>query len=329
MRDLALFYLADPRFGGWVTFTVHLFRAMQERGWTVNLYKVGNRTEGRQREYNSGLRYRNVDLLEAEVIAGAIPAIVTAAGPGKSLQLAALLRAGAAVVVHDPTELTDESKPAIAQAAAGKVVVVREKNLPHLKALGIDAVYVEHPYVSHAVPASRLMHAVALSRLDWDKHTLEIVRANSTLPAERQVQIYGAENRLYTHHKIDKEFPAWREAYRGQFAAGFDTATRLAAQAKYMVDLSAIAGDGDGTQYTFLEAWDAGAILVVNAKWIVTGKGAVKPGHNALVVKDGVELADLLRHNGTHLGLVEAGREQLRKHAPKRVGAKYEEVLAS
>jgi hypothetical protein len=317
-----LFYLAEPRFGGWVTFTAHLALALRAAGYEVELFRVSARSEPRLRDFGRGLAYRNISLDDARLAAALAPSIITAAGPKFAPVAAALLEEGALIVIHDPTEL----KPAMVEALSKtrqRIVVIRESNLSHVKKLGLEAVFVPHPYVRMARKAERDVHAVAYSRLDWDKHTLVITEANTLLPPDKCVHIYGAENRMYTHHKVDKAFPEWRSNYRGQYAPEVDAPVKLASRAKFVVDMSAIAGDGDGTQYTFLEAWDAGAALVVNRAWIRTGKGAVRHDETAIAVENAQELAEVLAHKGPPKHVVAGGEAQLAEHEPRRIGKLY------
>lgn len=324
-----LFYLADPSFGGWVTYTVHLAQSLEACGHTWALFKVRERTDPphRVRDFGSGLTYRNLAQLDAELLVATGPALVVAMGPKHLDVAAALVTAGARIVIHDPTELNAQVCAAL-HAARARVVVIRESNVPHLQRAQLEPVFVPHPYIAHAHPVpNRRVHAVAISRLDWDKHTLDIAAANARLPLERRVVIYGAENRMYTHLKIDKALGTdWRVQYRGRYPATFDAAVELAADARFMVDLSAIAGDGDGTQYTFLEAWDAGAALVVSRKWCTTGKGAVNET-TAEVVDDVAALVHVLE-GAPNARKVAAGRRQLAQHAPAAVVPRYVELFA-
>jgi len=325
---LALFYLAEPRFGGWVTFTAHLALTMRTMGYEVALYKVGQRSEPptRQRDYGRGLTYRNVDRLEAKIIAGGTRSIITAVGPKNVGVAEELIAEGAHVVIHDPTELSPKMFEALRTDSRHQTVIVRESNRRHLEAEGIRPVFIRHPYVQQAtVGMPRVVNAVAISRVDWDKHTTEIARANERLPKEKRIIIYGAENGMYAHHKLDHSYPRWREQYRGTYPAELDAAVRIAETARYCVDLSAIAGDGDGTQYTFLEAWDAGAILVVNRKWLVTGEGVVRHGETALAVANTEELVEAVQLTPRRQ-MQRAGKMVLAEHDPQKVGPEYERL---
>lgn len=326
-HPVSLFYLAEPKFGGWVSFTAHLALSLAACGYDARIYRVGVRTESRGRDFGRGLSYANVSLADAVALASSGPTVITAVGPKFAATASKLLAVGAGVVVHDPTEL--KSKPLCeALAASRRVVVIRERVIDHVRrVIGEDPRLVLHPYVrmSDDVPRERPVHAVAFSRLDWDKHTLTIAEANAKLLLPRRVAIYGAENSMYTHLKIDSAVPGWREQYHGRFAPTLDAAVRLAEGAQYVVDLSAIAGDGDGTQYTFLEAWDAGATLIVNAKWIVTGKGAVR-AETAIAVTDAEDLARVLNAR-TRPNMDAVCRAQLAQHAPAKVVPQFVEAF--
>lgn len=323
MKPINLFYLAEPKYGGWVSFTAHLHAALSAQGYAPTIYKLGKRTEGFARSYGLGLSYFNVSAADASLMTASAPTILTAVGPKFSDAAARLLSRGAVLVLHDPTELNKGMISALAQSRRD-VVVIRHANIPHVEKHGVRARFIPHPYCRSArTPAPRkTVNAVALSRLDWDKHTLLIAEANARLPQAQRVNIYGAENSMYTHHKLDPVVPNWRADYRGRFPSTPGAAVRIAETARYVVDMSVIAGDGDGTQYTFLEAWDAGAALVVNSRWITTGKGAIVPGKTALAADNARTLADILQQEPS-ADLVRAGYAMLAQHAPQKVVREY------
>lgn len=325
-KQVVLFYLADPKYGGWVSYTAHLALSLRERGWEPTLVKVGKRTENKSRPFGRGLQYQNLSVETAIALAKQRPSIVTAVGPKHAGNALVLFGEGARCIIHDPTELKDKGLVGALKVCA-RVAVVRETNLPALKALGIEAIYTPHPYVRmKGARVKKEMRAVAYSRLDWDKHTLTIAQANQLVPEEKRVHIYGAENRLYTHHKLDTAVPTWRDQYRGSFDTALEAGVRLAERAYLAVDLSAIAGDGDGTQYTFLEAWDAGTPLVVNRKWLKTGKGEVREGETAYAVGDAAELAALLK--APKYEYFPRAEAALERHAPEQVVPFYAKLLA-
>lgn len=323
--DVKLFYLADARFGGWVTYTVHLYRALRQAGHRVGLFKIGSREETKSRPFGQGVMYRNVDLDAALSMPG--KSLIVAATPAYIKTAIAILDRGGQIVVHDPAEL----KPDVCDAIAGrKVVIIRESNVENLASVGAIPVLIPHPYVSifDKLPSSeRPNRAVAFSRIDWDKNTHLIAEANAQLPPESQVEIWGAENSMYSHHKIDSKFPKWRERYRGRFAPDFGEGARIASTADFAVDLSTIAKDGGGTQYTFLEAWDAGAVQILHSKWRIGDR----MDDVALFVTDAQELAALLEAGipqKKRKAFVSRGRELVASHSAERVTKMYESVLS-
>ena len=77
-----------------------------------------------------------------------------------------------------------------------------------------------------------------------------------------------------------------------------------------MVDLTAIVSDGGGSQYTFLEGWDAGCVLVLNKKWGLSGDKTMDPNVNCLFVEDADELCEVLQSDEDRSHLIEAGRKK-------------------
>jgi hypothetical protein len=318
MSTLGLFYLANVSYGGFVSYTTHLMHALRAEGHLPMLFRIRARSESKERPFANGVSYRNVSLAEAEGIAAGIPSVVTCAY-WKQFKgaLPTLFRAGAACVLHDPTEL---HKDLVAELLARKtrVVCIRRGNQQRFSAQGLAASFARHPYVrAPAVEPQppRAANAVSLSRIDFDKNTLEIVRANQLLPTDRQVQLHGSVNRMYTHFKVEPEHPGWEQYYRGTFAKTPTAAVEIARGARYVVDLSLISGDGGGTQYTFLEAWDAEAALLVHRGWLRPGED-LKEGENCIAAADAAELAALLQQEPP--AQLRAGASvALLAHAPK------------
>ena len=145
-----------------------------------------------------------------------------------------------------------------------------------------EAVFIPHPYipVGKTDPlnfkdwAHRPLNAISVSRLDFDKNSHWLFEANRKLPEDRQIEIRGSENRMYTKNKIVNVYPEYKQDShrpkddRATFKLEFHGAVNLCKTAKYMTDFSLIKGDGGGTQYTFLEAMDAGTICLIHRDWI-------------------------------------------------------------
>jgi hypothetical protein len=129
---------------------------------------------------------------------------------------------------------------------------------------------------------------------------------------------------MYVHHVLDARFPAWREHYIGEFPLAWGTAVALVASARCVIDLTTITGDGGGSQYTFMEAWDACTPLVVNRKWLVDPRtDEIRDGVNAHCVETPAELAAVLRGDVSLAHLVAGGTAQLALHHPREVAAAY------
>ena len=69
--------------------------------------------------------------------------------------------------------------------------------------------FMPHPFYSYKIPKIEGigLKCVSIARIDFDKNTDIILKANKLLPEELKITIYGAENRLYVFHKLkDLEF---------------------------------------------------------------------------------------------------------------------------
>lgn len=324
---LSLFFLTDVKYGGFVAYTEHLVLMLRARGHSVGLYKVRKTTESSMRPFSGNVQYQNLSLKDAVRRAmSTLSLIVCVNWKGYREAAEPLLRSHARLVLHDPTEFAD----GLLETARGlrtKVIAIREANLAAMRAAGLDATFIPHPYVPAGVEMpllTRPRHAVSLSRVDWDKHTEIIAAANEVLHRDHQVKIYGALNRMFAFHKLDAAFPDWRRNYCGSFPAVPHAGQKVASTARFVVDMSAIAGDGGGTQYTFLEAWDAGAVLVLSSKWLKTGFNVVEHGRNALIVNDVDDLVRALDSDDGYAQTREGGRAMLAAHAPNVVGERYE-----
>ena len=101
----------------------------------------------------------------------------------------------------------------------------------------------------------RESHAVTISPVDFDKNTDLILLTNQLIqdPSKR-IQIFGAENRLYVHHKLgDLDFYAY---WKGKFDKSYPILYKGKDLTKdpYVVDMSTIKHDGGGSQYTFFRS---------------------------------------------------------------------------
>ena len=321
--EVDLFYLSPNPYGGWVTYTSHLMKSLRSVGVTPNLFKVRPRTEKNVRPFGYGEFYRNINLQEA--LNRPQKKIVIAAAKNFQEEARALWLSDAGLVVHDPTEL--KNLP-LDVAERNSVVVVRQIGKRYLP----KATFIRHPYVRVKEPGNpgRDQWAVSVSRVDFDKHTEILLDANRLLDKDRRITIRGFENRIYTRFKIVPHYPEWTQSV-GHFERGLEKAFRLLQRHLFNVDMSEIKGDGGGTQYTFLEAWDAGTINIINRKWMENSPvDDMSPGNNCLAVAGATDLAFTLEQNHTEeylSGLRNAGYAQLALHHPRVVGEQYKEFI--
>lgn len=263
-EKVAVFYLPDVKFGGWPTYTAHLFHGLVFAGYSPTLYRIGARTENRVREWGRGINYQNVSLTDAVTIASVTKTLISATTQAFAAETDALVQVGAKVIIHDPTELKGEIPEILKNCR--DVITIRPINVANLAAKGIESRYLPHPYVRYQhMFGRRMLWAAAFSRIDWDKGTHHIVAANDKLPTEKQIRIFGAANTMYAFHKLPQH---WVQYYNGTFPADdLWQGAKIASRYKWAVDMSTISGDGGGTQYTFLEAIDAGTALMLNENW--------------------------------------------------------------
>lgn len=308
-------YATKVNIGGWATFTRHLVKLLEEYGQEVCLCKIGNNTEAFVRPFGEGLFYRNITVNDLASMSRHHPFIIAALGKHYVEEAERLMKNGAGIVVHDTAESTNRMN-------VHKPWVIRKA----LLGVGTDAVFIRHPYIRHSreglkVPAKR-SGAVATSRVDFDKNTAMILDANRL---GAKIDIIGFENRLYTRFKICPDYPEWVQSKGDHPRTGAGSFERLLG-AKFMVDLTDIKGDGGGTQYTFLEAWDAGAVPVIG-EWWIRPKDDMIGGVNCIPVSNASILSQQIKRRGDVAYLAEAGATQLKKHSPKVLGPQIMEWL--
>jgi hypothetical protein len=334
VKRVYLFYLSDVKYGGWPTFTCHLALALRSFGLEPTLVRIGKKTSSKARSFGRGLSFFYASLNAAVAWAGRGPSIVVVASPKMSLEAFALVDAGAHLVVHDPTELKGGSLDETIKASRHPVIVIRRTMIPVIDRCGGTATYLPHPYVSAGVgagvdlPVSRSYHAVSVSRVDFDKNTDMLARANMQLSPDKRIEIYGAVNRLYAFHKLDKDVPQWRDHYRGTFNGdSLWAGSLIAREGRYAVDMSTISGDGGGTQYTHLEAWDAGARLVLHNKWLTGDPLQDEVAQAAICVTNADDLASVLETDADGVSQGNIARQLLHAHAPATLRPQLLETL--
>jgi hypothetical protein len=312
-----LAYLAKPAYGGWISYTAHLAHGLQSLGHNVMLLKIAKRTESRCRPLGRGLWYQNVTTDALASMCRHSPVWITAVDAAHHQAAAIALRAGAHLTIHDPTEL---KKGLVNHIRPERTVVVRTIMLSHIA----GATYIPHPYKraphEDRVNAQPRKSACTLHRLDFDKHCDLVVQANCR-PGNK-IDIYGHANTLYTHIKLDPIDASWRRYYYGSFGTeDLHAAVAIARQYHVLVDMSVIKGDGQGTQYTFLEALDAGCSLLLHDNWHPSAQVALC----ARTVSDADGLHRAVQDSPPHIA--DAAASLLQQHDADRIAQIYVDYL--
>jgi hypothetical protein len=334
MNNINFMFLVDNvKYGGFAVYTAHLYESFKRVGYNPRIFKIRKTSSAKPKQFTHNLTCYSIDVEHAENLARNEPTIIVCTyWKQYAAEIVRLLRAGASIILHDPTEYASGLFDAI-KACGTRTVCIRQRNVENLREFGVKSKFIMHPYIRARVPTKRgyvKWNAVSYSRVDFDKHTEIIVEANKLLPPESRVAIFGELNRIYAFHKLDKDTPEWRNEYHGTFPMDPWAAVGLARQANFVVDMSAIKGDGDGSQYTFLEAWDAGTPLLLNAKWINRGDGEMQRGENCEAVEDGRQLAAMLEWEPSELAfarLPKGGEQSLLQHAPDVIIPQYVAAL--
>lgn len=319
-----VFYLTSNPYGGWVTYTHHLIRTLELMGEEVRLFKINNNFEDRERDFGYGHTYQNLDLQIATGVVTDGGGIITAVDKRHMAQAQFLRNAGAHLVVHDPTEF--KYLPGVVDW--DRVITIRSSVQKHLP----KSCFIPHPYVRFKTTVqlgqAERKAAVSVARIDFDKRTDILLDANRILRARNAepITIRGFENRIYTRFNIVQRYPEWKQSVN-HFPRQEGVAFNICQQHRYMVDMSEIKGDGGGTQYSFLEAMDAGTIPILNTAW---GEGEMQDMVNCIMVSNAEQLADIVSgeldlefRNDLWFG----AQKVLDDHSPEVIGPRYLEYL--
>ena len=293
-------YLAKPIYGGWVTFTAHL-----SKKYNYPIYKITKNTEKNKRIFGYDCEYQNSkisDILKLDNI-------IISAVDKHYWEYLKFFPEDTEIVIHDPTECkiskngnpliqkVDDQDPILSQL---RVLTIRESVQEYLlKKFNIQSQFMRHPFYEYSKDQKEGLgyNNVSISRIDFDKNTDIILKANQLIKNKNHVYLFGAENRIYVHHKLKdlniSEY--WKGKFPKHLSPTYENKSILK-DAKYMIDMSIIKQDGGGTQYTFLEAIYEDCILILHNEWITKGS-LFKSGINCLGVSNEEELASILNND--------------------------------
>jgi hypothetical protein len=293
---MKLLYLAKPTYGGWVTFTAHM-----SLKYNYDVIKCSKRTEKRSRPFGYGVNYQNMSIEDILLIPE--EELLVVACDKHKRHVLDCLRDGTSIVIHDPTEFKTFNFTVYNTAVnleRFNIFTIRKTVKDLLKEkFDLDAVFKLHPFYAYDLNAGltnaqilaldaetfERKGAVATSRIDFDKHTDVIIEANKH---GANIDIYGKKNDLYVYHKIMKNpdlNEEFEKSYKGSFGKSFEEINKILIPAKFMVDMSAIKGDGGGSQYSFLEAIYSKCVLIISEKWIEGVETMYSADYNCCVTK--------------------------------------------
>ncbi len=335
-------------YGGWVTYTAHLLKAFGQTGIKPKLYEVKEREERNTRPFGYGEYYRGITMEHALELCKTEVVLLSAVNKKQNPDATTLFNAGAYIVCHDPTDIRD--MPDTLLENQERCIVIRKEMLEHLP----NAKFIPHPYVrvlsnTNQDTSLRPNLCTSTSRIDFDKYTEIPVEANRLLPEHKHVKIMGFENRIYSKKHLVADYPEWEQS-KVKYSRTEGFAVYELSKATFMLDLSDIKGEGGGTQYTTLEAWDAGAVCILNRNWMKPG-GQLVDGVNCFTIEgseetgycegrlnqmpiSGKELADFLDRYDSDEDLQAkvremqtAGYKELDKHSAEVIAPQYKDWL--
>jgi len=304
-----LFYNSPWSVGGSTTFTVHLKKVL---GNDARIIKLGKRTESHKRPLGDyGVKYHIMSAEDIKRLDG--PILLTASHPKIDCYLP-----GMYCVFHDPNEF--RIYPHWKSADKTRVICIRKTGLTYFP----KATFIPHPYVRsfENIDHVRKHHAVSTARFSAVKNSDMILEANTQLPTSKQVKCLGEPNRMWIHYTILKRFPDFKT--HTSFPKVFNQGAVECSRAHWNVDLSIFKGDGGGTQYTLLEAMDAGCVPIMHEEWTNWDGPAIDFGPSVANVKG---LATVLKAAPSK-SQIERNWEYLEDfHDPKTIAEQYIQVM--
>lgn len=329
-KKVALFFTWREFGAGTTTFTAHLWRGFMLAGINAYIYRVRPKGEHFMRPFAQfdGVEYSNVSPRAALDIARNMPSLLCSPCPAKHLTdpeiIHKLIKAGMRVVIHGLLDYRVHVRLGTAELIRNPFVV-----RPALTKEFDRATYIPHPYVRafKVTPPNKLRekHAISIARTTYIKNTHMILAANKLLPSRLRIELRGTIDRMYVRHKlVGVELPNKEHPTKG-FKPQWDAGAVECSKSLFAVDMSdGTSNGGGGTQYTFLEAWDGGAVNIINHDWL-RDPGVMTNDVNCIAVSNGEELAYAIENtNRTQVKrIVENGEEMLRTHEAKVVAERY------
>jgi hypothetical protein len=344
MQEIALIYAREQVGGGSTSFTVHLYEGFKQAGIPFRLLRFTDRPKRPRRLAGyTGVIAEYVTPDEMRAIVRSQPSVLLAPEHSRHLPepdiLSSLAADGMRLVIHDPNEFMARTHAKIFDHLQNRSIIKRPIAIrPSMKTHFKDAVFIPHPYWREyeGWQGKDLMKRGAgctIARLTFVKRPTIILDANRLLTPAMQIKIHGAENRLFTYTKVLPHYPEFKQGgYNLPLEWGISA--RMARQHRFAVDMTYFPEDGGGSQYTFMEAWDAGSVNICHKDWL-RYEGEMKHRVNCWAVESPEELAKLIKNSYSSKSLQTelrkisvASTEHLeRKHDPATIARAYYKEL--
>jgi hypothetical protein len=201
-----------------------------------------------------------------------------------------------------------------------EIIVIRRQNYLNLLERNIVPTFIRHPYVRAGIQTKEKAGAVSCTRITYNKCPELLLKANKL---GTKIDMYGELNNAFYYYNL-RDNSDWKKYYKGKIENKIHAVPKVLSKYKYAVDMSFIALDGGGTQYSFLEAWDAGCMLIVLDKWIKQDDDLV-PGVNCLTAMCEYELRDVINFGSSYDIAIHS--TMLEKHNTENSGRKFLELI--
>ena len=287
------FYMVEPMYGGWVTFTAHLllkdFIGVKR---SYGLFKIKPRLENKTRPFAFNLRHQNITTDAIRILDN--PVII------------ALDEKHEKYLPHfqEPTlfiHAMNEPKKRLVDfyKSCKDVITIRSTIQDKLLDMGVDAKLADIPFYQYplTVQSKEKTKAISMARVEFRKRQDLICMANMQLAKEKHpiIEIYGQANGIYTFHKLKNlQFEKW---YKGKYAQDFTAHQELLSDAKYLVNLTQVPNDGGNLEYTILQAIYQDVGIVLHRDWVDAQDSKWNENYNCFAISDEKELAELMKIN--------------------------------
>lgn len=317
MIEIYLIHLFD-RFsvGGISSFTNHLYLQMETLGYSPAIVKRKTVEKFQSKEALPTKYLSDDEIIE---ICTSSACIITFCSWAENRTLVKqLIRLGVPIVVHDPVEYYSEMLDLASQCSG--IITIRKKNTINLLERGYVSTFIRHPYVRAGIDFNSKAGAVTCTRVTYNKCPSIIIKANEM---GSRIDMYGELNRDYYFEHLQKT-STWKKYYKGEIENRIHAVPKVLSKYLYSIDLTTITLDGGGTQYSFLESWDAGCMLIVHDKWILEDDDLV-PGLNCLTARDEYTLHELISSKKKYDIAIHS--TILEKHNEQNSGKKFVEYV--